>query len=91
MEKSKYSETHVKSRIKHFKNKHPMGTRREFIEKIDKIYIKTFIQYLNVSDVYADIKNKNNFFILLSIASQILGITFLLLLFRSLVSEKVYD
>ena len=58
---------------------------------IDKIYIKTFIQYLNVSDVYADIKNKNNFFILLSIASQILGITFLLLLFRSLVSEKVYD
>lgn len=58
---------------------------------IDKIYIKSFIQYLNVSDVYADIKNKNNFFILLSIASQILGITFLLLLFRSLVSEKVYD
>jgi|TARA_B110000037_G_scaffold126272_1_gene143851 hypothetical protein len=58
---------------------------------VDEIYTKIFIKYLYVSDVYADIKNKNNFLILLSIVSQILGITFLLLLFRSLVSEKVYE
>jgi hypothetical protein len=58
---------------------------------VDEIYTKIFIKYLYVSDVYADIKNKNNFLILLSIISQILGITFLLLLFRSLVSEKVYE
>jgi len=64
---------------------------KPIVTTINKIYIKTFINYLSVSDKYADIKNKNNFFILLSISSQILSITFLLLLFRSLVAAKVYD
>ena len=59
--------------------------------KLDKIYIETFIQYLYAIDNYASIKNKNNYFILLSIASQILGVTFLLFLFRSLVGDKVND
>lgn len=55
------------------------------------LYTDKFIKYYYVVDEYADIKNLNNYFILFSISFQILGITFLLLLFKSLVGVKVND
>ena len=63
----------------------------EFFVVIDEIYENKFIKYLYTVDNYASIKNRNNYFILLSITSQILGVTFLLLLFRSLVGARVHE
>ena len=47
-------------------------------------YIKLFSNYFDLLDQYSSSLSKKNYYILFSILSQILGITFFLLLFRSI-------
>jgi len=51
-------------------------------------YINTFSNFFKILDEYAEQKNKINYYILLSIISQILGILFLLFLFKSIFSNR---
>jgi hypothetical protein len=48
-------------------------------------YVKNFSNFYNLIDDYAEQQNKINYYILLSIISQILGILFILLLFKSMI------
>ena len=48
-------------------------------------YVKNFSNFYNLIDDYAEQQNKINYYILLSIMSQILGILFILLLFKSII------
>ena len=56
--------------------------------KLQLIYKETYAQYLTDLDQFAEIKNTKNFYILFSIFCQILGITFILFLFKTLMKEK---
>ena len=51
-------------------------------------YVKNFSNFFNFVDEFAEQQNKINYFILLSIISQILGILFILLLFKSIINQK---
>ena len=55
---------------------------------INEAYLTSFTKYYDLLDNYADEKNKTNYYILISILSQILGITFFLLLFREILKGK---
>jgi len=59
-----------------------------YLERSENKYVKQFDDFLNFIDEYAEEQNKINYFIVLSIISQIFGILFLLLLFKSLISNK---
>ena len=51
-------------------------------------YIKLFSNYYDILDQYSSSLSKKNYYILSSILSQILGITFFLLLFRSILINR---
>ncbi len=51
-------------------------------------YIKLFSNYYDILDQYSSSLSKKNYYILCSILSQILGITFFLLLFRSILINR---
>tara|TARA_Y100000294_G_C8561119_1_gene339100 strand:+ start:950 stop:1789 length:840 start_codon:yes stop_codon:yes gene_type:complete len=55
---------------------------------IQPYYIKLFSDYFRTLDGYSSSLAKKNYYILFSILSQILGITFFLLLFRSILIER---
>ena len=59
-----------------------------YLERSENKYVKQFGVFFNFVDEYAEQQNKINYFILLSIISQIFGILFILLLFKSLISNK---
>ena len=48
-----------------------------------------YVDYYNSLDQFSSDQNNTNYFILFSIFSQILGLTFLLLLFRNLINENI--
>lgn len=51
-------------------------------------YVTKFSNFFNFVDTYAEQQNKINYYILLSIISQILGILFILLLFKNIILRK---
>lgn len=55
-----------------------------YLAVYEEEYVNTFSNFLKTLDEYAEQKNKINYYILLSIISQILGILFLLFLFKSI-------
>ncbi len=59
-----------------------------YLQKSEGEYVEKFGSFLNFVDKYAQVQNKINYFILLSIISQIFGILFILLLFKSLISNR---
>ena len=60
----------------------------EQLNKLQLFYKETYAEYLIGLDQFAEIKNAKNFYILFSIFCQILGITFILFLFKTLMKEK---
>ncbi len=56
--------------------------------KAEDKYITKFSNFFNFVDTYAEQQNKINYYILLSIISQILGILFILLLFKNIILKK---
>lgn len=60
----------------------------KYLKRSENKYVEQFAIFFNFIDEYAEEQNKINYFILLSIISQILGILFILLLFKSLISNK---
>ena len=56
-----------------------------YLRVYEEEYINTFSNFFKTLDEYAEQKNKINYYILLSIISQILSLLFLLILFRSLI------
>ena len=61
----------------------------EFFEQtIQKEYLNSIAEYFEALNNYSKINNKNNYLILSSICSQIIGLFFLLLLFRTLIKEN---
>ncbi len=63
----------------------------ELLKKIQPYYINIFAAYFDYLDFYAEQKNRKNFYILSSIIAQILGITFFLLLFRSILKARTKE
>ena len=61
------------------------------LKKIKPYYINIFAAYFDYLDFYAAQKNRKNFYILSSIVAQILGITFFLLLFRSILKARAKE
>ena len=53
------------------------------------IYVKKYTDYVLYLEFFSKRKNRKNFFILFSIVSQIMGLTFLLLLFRNLLKANI--
>jgi hypothetical protein len=68
---------YLKNRLNHLSNR-----------IIQPYYVKLFSSYLNLLDRYSSSLGKKNYYILFSILSQILGITFFLLLFRSILINR---
>ena len=60
----------------------------DLLKKVQPYYINIFAEYFDTLDFYAEQKNRKNFYILSSIVAQILGITFFLLLFRSILKAR---
>lgn len=52
-------------------------------------FSNNYVDYYNSLDEFSSDQNNTNYFILFSIFSQILGLTFLLLLFRYLINENI--
>ena len=59
------------------------------IKKLEKEYVKEFSKFYDFIDEYAKQQNKINYYILFSIISQILGILFILLLFKSIFINQI--
>ena len=57
-------------------------------EELRPIYVKKYTDYVLYLEFFSERKNKKNFFILFSISCQILGLTFLLMLFRNIIKEN---
>jgi hypothetical protein len=57
-------------------------------KKIQPHYIKLFSSYFDDLDRYSSALSIKNYYILYSILSQILGITFFLMLFRSILANR---
>ena len=53
------------------------------------IYVKKYTDYVLYLEFFSERKNIKNFFILFSIVCQIMGLTFLLLLFRNLLKDNI--
>ena len=60
-----------------------------FLEDYEEIYIQQFSSFFSFLDTYTEQNNKINYYILLSIVSQILGILFILILFKSILVRRV--
>ena len=60
----------------------------DYLVQLEESYVEKFANFFNFVDEYAKEQNKINYYILLSIISQIFGILFILLLFKSLISNK---
>ena len=52
-------------------------------------HVKKYADYVLYLEFFSKRKNRKNFFILFSIVSQIMGLTFLLLLFRNLLKVNI--
>lgn len=59
-----------------------------YIDIAEESYVNEFADFLNLVDKYSKQQNNINYFILLSIISQILGIFFILLLFKLIISKN---
>ena len=59
-----------------------------YLNTAENNYVTNFSDFFNFVDKYAEQQNKINYYILLSIISQILGILFILLLFKSILNQK---
>ncbi len=59
-----------------------------FLARSEREYVINFANFFNFVDTYAEVQNRINYYILLSIISQIFGILFILLLFKSILTEK---
>ena len=59
-----------------------------YLNTAENKYVTNFSDFFNFVDKYAEQQNKINYYILLSIISQILGILFILLLFKSILNKK---
>ena len=57
-------------------------------EELRPIYVKKYSDYVLYLEFFSERKNIKNFFILFSISCQILGLTFLLMLFRNIIKEN---
>ena len=65
------------------------GDEIEYLqEKLEFEYKKNYAQYIEFLNQYGEQKNINNFIIIISILFQIIGVTFLLLLFKVLIKEN---
>ena len=64
------------------------NSANELYEKNKEYYVKTFYDFFNLVEDFSDKSNTVNYFILLSIISQILGILFTLILFKELIQFK---
>lgn len=51
-------------------------------------YKQNYVEYIDYLNVFSERKNINNFIIIISILFQIIGVTFLLLLFKVLIKEN---
>ena len=60
----------------------------DFEDSIKSKYLFSISDYFDVLDRFSNQKNLNNYLILSSILSQILGLFFLLFLFRNLIKEN---
>ncbi len=56
--------------------------------KAENEYVTKFSNFFKFVDIYAEQQNKINYYILLSIISQIMGILFILLLFKNIILKK---
>ncbi len=59
-----------------------------YLKRSERKYVIQFSDFFNFVDEYAKEQNKINYFILLSIIAQIMGILFILLLFKSIMINK---
>lgn len=57
-------------------------------EELRPIYVKKYSDYVLYLEFFSERKNIKNFFILFSISCQILGLTFLLMLFRNIIKDN---
>jgi len=57
-------------------------------EELRPVYVKKYSDYVLYLEFFSERKNIKNFFILFSISCQILGLTFLLMLFRNIIKEN---
>ena len=65
------------------------GDEIEYLqERLEFEYKKNYAQYIEFLNQYGEQKNINNFIIIISILFQIIGVTFLLLLFKVLIKEN---
>lgn len=62
---------------------------REISIFLQENFSNKYVEYFDSLEKFSTDQNKTNYYILLSIASQILGLTFLLLLFRNLINEII--
>ena len=60
----------------------------DFVNILNKRYLNSINNYFDILNEYSKTKNLNNYLILSSILSQILGLFFLLFLFRALIMEN---
>ena len=65
------------------------GDLREIYIFLQENFSSSYVEYFNSLEKFSSDQNKTNYYILLSIVSQILGLTFLLLLFRNLINEII--
>ena len=64
------------------------SSANELYETSKEYYFKNFYDFFNLIDEYSEKSNTINYFILLSIISQILGILFILILFKELINIR---
>ena len=65
------------------------GDLREIYIFLQENFSSSYVEYFDSLEKFSSDQNKTNYYILLSIVSQILGLTFLLLLFRNLINEII--
>ena len=62
---------------------------QEIYSFLQENFTNKYVEYYNSLERYSSNQNTKNYYILFSIVSQILGLTFLLLLFRNLINENI--
>jgi hypothetical protein len=62
---------------------------REIYSFLQENFTNKYVEYYDSLERYSSNQNTKNYYILFSIVSQILGLTFLLLLFRNLINENI--
>jgi valyl-tRNA synthetase len=62
---------------------------QEIYSFLQENFTNKYVEYYDSLERYSSNQNTKNYYILFSIVSQILGLTFLLLLFRNLINENI--